>query len=141
MDMDKLFEKSRRLKAPESLKVRVEREIVKSAASVNGYRWVDRLSNFFFENKKALAMAVVLVIVVIAIRVVPRGKETVSAPPSAAISAELTAFINETLAEVFINDQEPWSWSEEGEESGDFDRFFKDQLDEIYWLNGGNDYA
>jgi hypothetical protein len=136
MDIDNLFKQTRRLKAPDSLKIKVEQEISKSAVDVREIRWFDGLSRFLLINKKALAIAVAAAaIIIIAIRMIPSGNEGVTHP------TEFVEFLDETLGQVFIGDQEPWSMFEGSEQYGDFGHFFKNQVEEIFWIKGGNNHA
>lgn len=138
MEIDKLFKKTRRLNAPESLKIKVEKEIADTGTSLEiKVSWVHRLSEFFSIPRGALAATALAVIIIILIRIGQPGKiQHVADDETLAVSK----FFNETIEEVYLSTEYTLPQTETGEPE-DYIRFFDNQINEIYYLNGGNGNA
>ncbi len=141
MNVDDLFKGARRLKAPHSLKMKVREEIAQSSTLESKPSWVEGVSNFLFPLRKGLAVAGALAMIILVVHFSQPTKEAYFTQKPEVSIAELENFVNETLGQEFLQDEEQWPWFEEEGEPDDFDQFFEDQLNEIFSLNGGNNHA
>ncbi len=143
--LDDIFENAPLLEAPITLKERVMKA-VKEEADIADMRpaFGEKLADYFITRRAAWSFAAVAAALILTIRILP-WPGTVKAPepvqrPAAVVEVASTEQVNEfveaTLSQVFGG--ESGETNTYDDESADIDRFISNNLNEIFWINGGS---
>jgi hypothetical protein len=145
MKLDDLLNKAPILAPPDSIKTKVmesvgeEFEVRDDSSSQPG---VD--TRFFFNKRTIVSFAAMAAALLLAFRVFPGSDVTTVPEQVASVTAheaiapddKIDEFVEDALSQVF--GAEPGVDVVYDDEPTDFDTYISNQLEEIFWINGGN---
>jgi len=145
MKLDDLFGKAPIVTPPDTLKTKVMRIVEREAASDDKTPiWAGLIIRNFFTKRSAISFAIVSAALLLTFTIFPGAYVTtepgpvaeLTSPPQTVSNDEISEFVEEALSQVYS--AEPGMEFTYEDESMDNDLYISIQLEEIFWINGGN---
>lgn len=144
MNIDDLLKNARRMEPPATLKTKVEEEIAKRPLrdvvrddTEPTPSWIDWVTDLLRPKRLAWSLAAVALAVVLTVKTIPDNHTAVVHESATLTTTEIDTFIDSALVPVYISDGDT---GDNNHTDGDIAAMdIESQIDEIYWINGGND--
>lgn len=138
MNIDELFKKTGRLEAPDSLKTKLEAQLDNETLAEGKTSLFVKVVDCFPSTRPIWSLAAIAAMAILAIRFYP-GPDISLLDTQTKNLVEARAMLTETLGPVFNYDYDPGVHVVESSDGMEDDaKFLERQVDEIFWINGGD---